>query len=36
MDSMHLLSSVAYAIVGGMGWFESPVDSRTGLRLEQP
>lgn len=29
MDAMHLLSSVTYAIVGGMGWFESPMNSRT-------
>jgi hypothetical protein len=25
MDSMHLLSAIAYAIVGAMGWFESPM-----------
>jgi|GEM_PF-1977444 len=29
MDAMHLLSSVTYVIVGGMGWFESPMNSRT-------
>ncbi len=29
MDSMHLLSTVAYAIVGAMGWFESPMDNGT-------